>query len=161
MNITPNWASHNTLLVKCLSLTSGDVLEMGAGPFSTPLLHWLTYPYKRKLVTYENNDRYFNGFVTFKNEYHDVIKVEDWDKAEIEKEWDVALIDHKPPERRKVDIARLANYVKYLVVHDTLWKGEHNYHYKEIYPLFKYRYDFKFKSQTTVLSNFVDVTNIL
>ena len=83
-----------------------------------------------------------------------------WDDADqaINKEWDVALIDHSPSERRVVEIKKLANLVKYMVIHDSDAKKDKEYHYSTIYPLFKYRYDFKDADHNSVLlSNLIDL----
>lgn len=163
MELIMKYGSHIPVIVKALSLTSGDVLEMGAGLTSTPFLHWMTSPFKRKLVTYENDPEYYNGLRQFQDDYHQVLLIDDWDKAEIEKNWDVALIDHAPNERRKIDIARLKDYARYIIVHDTYHKQEHHYDYNSIYPLFKYRFDYNpmgdryYMPYSTVLSSSVDL----
>ena len=84
-----------------------------------------------------------------------------WDKAKIEKAWDVALIDHAPPERRIKEIKRLANLVKYIVIHDSNGRYDRSYHYSRIYPLFKYQVDFNHAHpSTTVLSNLVSLKKL-
>jgi len=70
----------------------------------------------------------------------------------------VVLVDHSPSERRIVEIRKLANLAKYIVIHDSEPNKDREYHYSTIYPLFKYRYDFKDVIHNTVLlSNFVDL----
>ena len=68
------------------------------------------------------------------------------------------MIDHSPSARRIVEIEKLANLAKYLVVHDSEpWK-DMDYHYSRIYPLFKFRFNFdKVDHHTAVLSNFFPV----
>lgn len=162
MELTMKYGSHLPVLDKLLSLTSGPVLELGVGLTSTPFLHWLTSPKERPLVSYENDPAYYQEFVQFRDACHRVCLVSDWDEAEIEREWDIALVDHAPAGRRIVDIRRLANWAKYIAIHDSHWKMDRHYHYKEIYPLFRWRYDYKpyesvYMPVTTVLSNFVDL----
>ncbi|HLG90830.1 MAG TPA: hypothetical protein VI336_01570 [Candidatus Saccharimonadales bacterium] len=158
MLIIKKWGSHLPVLMRIISITDGDVLEMGMGLYSTPYLHWACFN-KRKLVSYDNEPEYFNMNKEYKDALHEVHFVDDWDKADIEKPWDLALIDHGPPERRGEDIMRLANLVKYIIVHDTHWKQDKHYHYKEnVFPFFKYRYDYEeVRPTTTVLSNLVDL----
>jgi len=143
-----------------MGMTDGDVLELGSGLFSTPYLHWVCFE-KRKLVTYEDNKQFLNFLEGFKNDLHEIKQVTDWDKIEIEKPWDVVLVDHSPAPRRKEEIRRLANYAKFIVVHDTQDETEFEYQYHEIYPLFKYRFDYKKDpTNTSILSNFVDVSKL-
>ena len=161
MNISKKWGSHLPVLIKTMSLTNGDVLEMGMGFYSTPYLHWVCDMQKRKLVSYESIEKYFRLFRQYKSESHEITFIKDWDSAAIEKPWDVVLIDHDPAIRRIIDIKRLANLAKYIVVHDTQPEEDWSYKYSEIYPLFKYRYNYtKVISHTSVLSNFIDVSNL-
>lgn len=154
------------VLMEAVNRTSGDVLELGAGVFSTPVLHWMCKKGKRRLVTIENDEKWFNfsrwrfRFGSNQPVQHRFVFVKNWDDAEryINKEWDVVLIDHSPSERRIVEIEKLANLAKYIVVHDADSFQEKNYHYSKIFPLFKYRYDFtEVEPATMVLSNFVDL----
>ncbi len=149
------------MLLEAMSRTSGDVLELGAGVFSTPVLHWMCEKQKRNLVTIEN-DPVWHRFTSkyFRTNHHTFYKVNDWNEAEpyIKREWDVVLVDHSPSERRISEITLLADLAKYLVVHDSdPWK-DREYHFSKIYPLFKYKYNFdKADHQTAVLSNFFPV----
>lgn len=149
-------------------MTTGDVLELGIGFFSTPYLHYYCMLTKRKLVSYDNEKGWVKRFAnsTFHNHkyespIHTFKYVENWDQAEIEKPWDVALIDHSPSERRIVDIKRLANFAIYIIIHDSNEHHEHTYHYSQIYPLFKYKkvWD-KEQRHATVLSNFVELDDL-
>lgn len=157
MRYNPNWSSHLPILIKVLNISAGPVLEMGTGIYSTPYLHWACFE-TRKLVSYENDQKYMRYFRDYQNTWHDLILVENWDQADIEKPWAVAFIDHASGLRRKQDIKRLANFAQYIIVHDTEPEADNDYKYTEIYPLFKYRYDFTLSpAHTSVLSNFVDL----
>jgi len=162
MKCYPHWGSHLPTLIKVVQMTTGPILELGIGMFSTPVLHWLCYENKRELVSYEQEDWYLKLFRYFNNDYHKIIEVKDWDKIEIERPWDVVLVDHND-DRRVDEIKRLVNHVNYIIVHDT-GPGpitEAHYHYSKIFPLFKYRYDTEgTRNRTTVLSNFVDLNNL-
>lgn len=159
MKYNSHYCSHLPVLIKTLLITTGDVLELGTGNYSTPVIHWLCVPHQRFVYSLEYDPKYVQFVEGFTDEYHKIEAVPDWDwdKVNIEKEWDVVLIDHSPAERRKVEIQRVANLAKYIIVHDTDWRNERHYHYADIYPLFKYRYDYRHKPYTTLLSNFVDL----
>ena len=107
MRISKNWGTHLPLLIKAISMTTGDVLEIGMGLYSTPFLHWACFN-KRKLVSYDNDAEYFNMNKQYEEGLHEVHFVDDWDSMDIEKPWDVVLVDHGPSERRIVDIKKLA-----------------------------------------------------
>ncbi len=167
MFLSGTYGTHLAPLIQAVNKTTGNVLEMGIGIFSTPYLHYQCFVSKRHLTSYENNPSWMKRFSThpfyghvYQGPYHDFFCVNDWDEADIEKPWDVALIDHSPSERRIVDIKRLAPFAKYIIIHDSNENQERVYHYSQIYPLFKYKtvWD-KDKNHATVLSNFHDLAN--
>lgn len=162
MRYNPNWSSHLPILIKVLNISEGPVLEMGMGLFSTPVIHWLCLDKKRTLVSYENDLNYFNQNKAFETPWHQIKLVDNWGRSDIENtHWGLAFIDHTPEARRSIDIKRILNKADYIVVHDTEPESEHKYHFAEIYPLFKYRYNYqRQKPFTTVLSNFKDLINL-
>lgn len=153
------FGSHLPVLAKALSVTSGDVLELGTGLMSTPFLHFMCGSQGRYLASYENDPAFYAWALQCQAAWHDILYVESWDQAPIERVWSVALIDHGPSERRTADIRRLAGLVSCIVIHDTYWKENKHYHYEDIWPLFRWRYDYTlFKPYTTLVSNFMDLS---
>ena len=148
------WASHIPVLVRALQITTGPVLEVGAGMMSTPLLHTMCADQGRKLVSYDNDNRYVDLLRKFRNADHEITLVTDWEEID-EKiksiDWGIAFIDHKPEGRRNEEIKKLANNAEFIIVHDS---NDPAYHYEKIYSLFKYRFDYtKPQQHTMVLSN--------
>ena len=160
INCSFNYATHLPCLIKAFSKTTGAILEIGMGVFSTPYLHYACTLAERKLVSYENYANWIQFFIDYgyENEYHEIKLVEKYADAQIEKPWDVVLIDQSPNSSRNEEIKRLANLAQYIVIHDSNGRHEKDYHYSEIYPLFKYKsvWD-KDKRHATVLSNFNDL----
>ena len=163
MIYAPDYCTHIPLLIKVLQRSNGPVLEIGMGPFSTPLLHSMCYEMKRHLVSYDNNMDFFEPNSAFANKGHEVRMVNNWDEAEIEdRHWGVAFLDHAPALRRKEEAKRLVNNVDFLIIHDSEKSKDKYFKYSEIYPLFKYRYNYKRMSpQTVVLSNTTDVVKVI
>jgi hypothetical protein len=160
MNVSGNYGTHLPCLIRAMEKTNGAVLELGMGVFSTPYLHYQCILSKRKLVSYENFKDWIQFFFDYGYECdnHEIHFVEKYSDAKIERPWDVVLIDQTPDSSRAEEIKRLANLAKYIIIHDSNGRNEKNYHYSEIYPLFKYRTDWnKDKNHATVLSNFVDL----
>lgn len=146
-----NWTTHMTMLLKVLDNSTGDVLEIGGGPFSTPLLHWMCKLQGRKLVTYENDPTYYQLCRGFQSNLHRVRFIENWDDIKLE-HWGVIFIDHHPDKRRVVDLLKFKDHANYLVMHDT--EKEEKYELKKAYPKFKYIYTWKgCKPWTSVFSN--------
>lgn len=140
--------------------TTGDVLELGTGMFSTPVLHWLCVPDKRTLVSYESHRKFYDIAKQYSDEFHTVNFTENFDEIDIEKPWDVVFVDHEA-KRRSREAIRVANCAKFVILHDTCWRDEKHYHYQEAYPYYKYFYQFHLaRPKTTLLSNFVDVSKL-
>ena len=155
------FGSHLPVVKKVFDISEGPVLELGGGIFSTPHLHWACFDTKRKLVTYDNELQYFAQIKAYENDYHKVHLVDDWDKIDFKGHWGMALVDNHPNLKRKDQIRKLANNCDYIVVHDTERRWKHKYKYHEIYPLFKYRYDYtKYPVHTSVLSNLKDLSSL-
>ncbi len=160
MQVSADYGTHLPCLIKAISKTTGDVLEMGMGLFSTPFLHYACTISQRNLVSYETDKGWAKWFIKYHyaNQYHKIIGLDSYDDAEIEKEWDVALIDNSPDFRRVIEVRRLANLTKYIIIHDSKGRYEKQYHFSEIYPLFKYKTDWVQESRgATVLSNLVNL----
>jgi hypothetical protein len=146
-----SWSSHLPLLIGVMNQSEGPVLELGAGLTSTPVLYWMCFDQDRAFVSYESNPEY----AAMLSDYG-VRQIDSWDQADIDSvHWGVVLIDHAPPERRHIDVARLKDNADHIVIHDSQRHLDRYFHYKDIYGLFKYRYKYgKVKPHTTVLSNF-------
>jgi hypothetical protein len=154
-----NWTTHNAMLIRTVLLSTGPVLEVGGGPFSTPLLHWLCKLMDRRLITYESDPVFFKFAKGFASRLHSIRFIEDWDKMDFDTHWGVVLIDHHPDERRVVDVINFSEKADYIVIHDT--EKEKKYGFEQAWPMFKYRYTWKeCKPWTTVVSNFKDLSNL-
>lgn len=148
------WTTYMPMLIKAVSLTHKDVLEMGSGFFSTPLLHWIC-KYKNKLYTYENNEFFYSFARQFQSSTHRIRFLENWDDLKIDRHWGVVFMDHQPDERRGKDAVRFKDNADYIVIHDT---GDDIFGDTAVWGHFKYRYDWKdCRPWTTVLSNFKEL----
>ena len=160
MNVSLAYGTHLPCLIKALSKTTGDILELGTGIFSTPYLRYQCMLSNRLLVSYENYKNWYDFLLKYytPNENHQINFIEKYADAPIDRKWDVVLIDQTPDSSRTEEIRRLANFAKYIVVHDTNKDQDKIYHFSEVYPLFKYKtiWD-KDGREATVLSNFVDL----
>jgi hypothetical protein len=141
-----------------LQATKGLVIEVGGGQSSTPFLHWICKAQGRKLITYENHPEYFAYAKSFQSDLHVARLIEDWDDMPIQ-DAGVVFIDHHPSGRRSIDTIRFKDHADLVVIHDTE-RDDENYRNSDIWPHFKYRFDFKeARPWTTIVSNKIDVTN--
>jgi len=162
LNVSLNYGTHLPCLIKAMEKTTGDVLELGTGVFSTPYLHYQAMLSNRKLVSYENFKEWHDILLHYKypNKNHEINFVEKYSDAKIDKSWDLVLIDQTPDSSRSEEIRRLKDLAKYIVIHDSNKSNDRVTHYSEIYPLFKYKTVWEGDANSaTVLSNLVDLTD--
>jgi len=155
----PFRGSHLPVLMKLMSMTHGSVLELGCGIYSTIYLHWACYPTCRRLVTYENNPKYFDFLKQFENRYHKTYCIEDYGSADISEPWSIAFVDHAPDRQRVNEIKRLTQ-AEYVVAHDAENANNKKYKYPSIYSFFKYRWKFDERlPYTSIFSNHHDLSD--
>ena len=148
------WTTYMGTLIRVLNISQGDVVELGAGPFSTPLLHWVCKDMHRKLISLENNPEYFLFAKQFRSYFHSTIFVKDWDKIDSKTHRGLVFVDHRPEARRPIEAIRFNNSAYYVVIHDT----ENEKYYSEVWKNFKYVYTWKgCRPWTSVVSNNKDL----
>ena len=159
------YGTHIGPLVTAVMNTTGPVFEMGCGDFSTPLLHAICKVQGRELLSAETDKEWLREFEDLECDFHKMVyvpvyhepdKINDraWDKVG-NQNWSVILIDHRPGERRAVDLMRFRLMAECLVVHDTEHPG---YKYEDVFRCYKYRYDERrYNVWTTIVSNKHDV----
>ena len=147
------------VLMKLVGVTSGPILELGCGMYSTTYLHWACYPSKRPITTCESKDDWIGFARQFETDFHKIIHVANWDLLDLSSPWSIAFVDHAPDERRIEEIMKLT-HADYVVAHDAESRREHKYNYRRARPLFKYRttYDGA-RPHTAVFSNKYDLTS--
>jgi len=144
--------THFPVLAACVARTSGPVLELGCGDYSTPLLHLLCNG--RPLVSMDHDSTWLYRYKDLETPWHTFRLVKDWAAEKIidETEWGVAFVDHAPAQRRVHEIRRLKERAEYIVVHDTEDPAG-IYNYAALLPEFKFRYDCKrWPTWTSVVS---------
>jgi hypothetical protein len=155
------FGTHLPVLKRMVEITTGPVLEMGMGDYSTPFLH--RFCPNRLLVSLDSHTDWVNKFSQLGSATHKIKTEPNWDDTTHYLQsilWDVVLIDHLPFERRAIDIKLLMHNTRFMVVHDTEPMGSYVCNYEPVLRLFRYRWEFKkFKPYTTVVSmtNPIDV----
>ncbi len=140
-------------------------MEFGSGYFSTTMLHKYSLEFhrgKRQILTADTKEDWLSKFYKYKTNFHNFRHI---NPANNGKEWDtvaancskfqygIIFLDHAPGERRVVDLERLCNCSKLIVLHDT--EVRNIYHYMPGIRKYRYRYEsLEFGAGTMVLSNF-------
>lgn len=128
MEVAAKYGSHMPSLLACIAITSGPVLELGVGHFSTPHLHALCGATNRKLVSVESNEEWRNEFVRKYGSTPDHSFFSGLTDIEGER-WSVSLIDHSPGGANRADAFRaLIGACGYVVVHDAQKDAENFEH---------------------------------
>ena len=150
----PERGSYLPVLMKALAITTGPVLELGSGMYSTPYLHWACLPTNRTLVTYEGQQAWMWFAQPFAADFHTVRHVPDWQALDVSGPWSVVLVDHDYP--RGPIMERLA-HAEYLVCHDSERPGKCGY--DVAFPRFTYQKQYRDAGRpyTTVVSNVHDL----
>jgi hypothetical protein len=100
----------------------------------------------------------FEYVPVYKNDWDIEPKPYLWDAIGNDQEWGVVFVDHRPGERRKIDVEKFKNSAQIIVVHDT---QQPTYEYEPVLETFTYRYDYKrYSVYTTIVSNFIDVSKL-
>jgi len=162
MNVSLNYGTHLAPLIATVRKTSGSILELGMGVFSTPFLHYIAVLDNRRVVSVENFKDWSEFFFSkYSHKNHEIKVIPSWGDLDVNGNWDVVLVDQTPDLARIEAVKKLADKARYIIIHDSTPKYESHYHYSEIYPLFKYRKDWTLdRNHATVLSNFVDLEDL-
>lgn len=180
-------ATHQRCLIGSVLKTTGPILELGTGWYSTPILHEIAVSQQRHLVTLDNNKYWLEQFkatnwqsvtplpIGLEHEFHLFHYVEWWDDVRLKvrdyfpesekNRWSVVFVDNGPPIERYYLMRRfffeieknLQKEPTVFVFHDT--EDYHPYGYSRIIPKFRYKFTDKAQlAHTTVCSNEFDVS---
>lgn len=158
-------ATHQRCLIGSVMRTTGPILELGVGWYSTPILHEIAKMQRRLLITADNNWDWLGQFKGLESRWHKIIHVGWWGELfdgsllhHIPQELGLVFVDQGQPIEREYAIRGLMYKTDVFVMHDT--EEKFAYGYGRTLPMFKYKYTDKCqKSWTTVGSNKVDVSN--
>lgn len=150
------------LLAAVLGMTNGyfgDVLELGAGNFSTPLMAEMCRAMNRKLITIDSNPTWAENFADIQStRVIDNDTLTSWENAIASvfhgMHFSVALVDMAAGSDRAGAISFLRDKATFIVVHDT-----YNAYFRgvdEALATFKHRYDYTAMCPTTTV---VSMTN--
>lgn len=111
------YATHIEVLAAAAMRTTGAMLELGIGEYSTPVLRALRG--ERRLVSLEADVAWFERFRWMACAGHELTLVADWDAVDVAQHWGLVVLDHAPAHRRIIEGRRVAAWADLVVVHDT------------------------------------------
>jgi len=155
-------ATHQRFLVAAALRTTGPMLELGVGWYSTPLLHEIARVQQRRLLTVDNNEHWLGQFRSLQCDFHSLELIgwwgdlEKWSVCRCTERVGLVFVDNGQPAEREWLTRMLMNKVDVFVFHDT--EEGPAYGYNRILPEFKYLVTDKCQqSWTTIASNRVNV----
>jgi predicted O-methyltransferase YrrM len=115
------YGTHQRLLVKYMMQTTGPVIELGAGNYSTPILHEIAAAQGRHLATVDNNPEWLSKFEAFENAGHTLTLLKSWDDFVVTDPHGLAFVDHADPpgHPRWLQVQKLLPVAGVIVIHDT------------------------------------------
>ena len=174
----PAFGTHQPLLFGVCLASSGPILELGSGFFSTPFIHALSVTQGRRCVTVDANPEYYNFMKPFQTAVHDVILLGDFSRTDAGKavlpvgrtpeeyigiqrnimtalvnehgNFGVVFVDHDPGFLRQPAVEFFRDHATYVVVHDVETPGHYGFDFSS------YQFHFMDRSVgawTVVLSN--------
>jgi len=166
------YGSNSIPLALSTLLTTGDILELGMGMFSTPLLHKIAADHNRKFVSVDTEFGWIQKFVSYNlTSMHRVYQIttQQLNTFGMEQKWGMVLVDHLSGATRFQNIINFANSSQIVVAHDAERQSDSFYLYeaKNVRSYFKYACKFSIYDQsksyyisTLILSNSFDVSRM-
>lgn len=153
-------ATHQRSLIGAALRTTGKILELGCGAYSTLLLHEIGETQKRHVTTLDNNIQWLAQFMCLESAYHHLELVGWWGDAYekmARERWGLVFVDQGQPIEREYAVRKLLDCVDVFILHDV--EEAFAYGYSRTLPMFRYNYTDRWqKAWTAVVSNVVDVS---
>lgn len=147
-----SYETHQPYLLEAVKRTTGNVLELGSGDGSTPVLHELCAAADKLLVTVDSDAGWLAKYTHLASDRHLFEHLAfpastRW----LDEPWGVVFVDHAPGNNRYAAIERACSVAEYVVCHDTETLG---YGLEDLLNSCKYRKDFRYaRPWTTVVSD--------
>lgn len=127
------YATHQRLLTKYLMRTTGPIVELGCGDYSTPIIHEIAAVQGRTVRTLESDAGWLNKFSGYKTDWHTLELVTSWDAVRYEDRIGLSFIDQTPGHTRPTEFLKLREVADVLILHDTESTG---YNWRSVYSEF-------------------------
>ena len=177
-----NTGTHSVpLAISCMN-TTGPVLELGCGLYSTIMLHTICEKQGRRLHTVDHTLSWLEKFTYLKSKTHTFEHLtcgslnvtvyefmyrlsehwekkidQSWDQVGQGEKWGLVFLDQLPLSRRVKDIKRLRASTDVFVIHNTNMFGNWLSGFWPYLQTFAYTYIFPVFPATAVCSDKIDV----
>ena len=153
-------------------LTTGDILEIGAGEFSTPVVHNICSHHKRNCVSVDKDKKQLNKFIHYnKTLFHTIQYANDLITYTSDDQiWGLVSIDHTLSAYRYKNAIYFAASAQIVVLHDAEATNEKYFNYEKHNVQGYYRYVCKFSlirnekhkqyTSTLIMSNYIELYSL-
>lgn len=114
-------ASHQPVLFEAIKKTSGSILELGAGDYSTEIIHKMAGD--RMIFTIDDHIEWIDNFRHLESDTHSFQHLSNDLFTFIGLDWSVVLVDLYTWEQRMWAIEKLKDTADFVVIHDAEGKN--------------------------------------
>lgn len=167
-NLTDRYASHALPLITAALSTTGDILELGTGRYSTLALNKISKAQNKFIMSIEKDFNWLKKFLELNDTLTHLLVSSNSKCANtinMNKTWGVVFVDHINGDKRYLDLIKFAHNAEIVIAHDAE-KQSTWYAYEKAYGSFKYHCKFSLifgqgnYISTSLLSNFKSFENI-
>lgn len=119
------YASHLPLLAYAAAFTTGPILELGTGDYSTPLLHQWARHSGRPVLSVESDVTWYERMKAVYGMWPHIFELvcpwTTWTPPNVT--FGLAFIDFEPHELRPQILAKIGPQCRYIVLHDSEQPG--------------------------------------
>lgn len=139
MNPFDPYGTHQPVLLAACRQSTGPIIELGCGDWSTQLLHD-TFP-DRYLISVETNMEWMTKYVHLRSPKHVFMLLKDFSYyVSPVARAGVLFIDFDPGRQRRAILLQEANNADFLICHDTEPTCHPDYAWGESFNSFKFQY---------------------
>lgn len=131
MNIdTVGVGTHQKVLIHLINKLDKPILELGAGDYSTPLIHRAAKKRKLDVLTIDSYQEWADRFDHLKTDSHQIVCLDRINTYEFYKkdhtEWGLVFVDNYSWDMRVLAVYNYKDTADYVVLHDTRFCAENN-----------------------------------
>ena len=109
------YATHQSALIKTVLETDGDILELGCGDYSTPILSLIAKHQNKKFFIKSSDTEWSKKFIDIAD-----IEIVDWSTWEPQGSYGVIFLDNEQLTSERIKwLPTLSKIAKVIVMHDV------------------------------------------
>lgn len=155
-----NYATHQKVLRKVLTLVDKPVLELGSGYYSTPLINEMLRGKNIFCLTIDHDRKWLDKFTSLAYKYH---SFQCYTESELRKfwsedntAWGLVFIDYGSWKIRRDAVRRYLDVAEYIIVHDVDYFASNKYFGKVERPFDMSKHDAGSRTYNDVFKQWIE-----